>query len=353
MEHFLRHSPKNPRNSEGALVQLADGGLFFAYTRYNSDDNNWHDEASADIFATVSHDKGQTWCEPYLIVKNENQNVMSVSLLRLQDGRIAMVYSKKSVINDYNLIDCRPFICFSSDEAKTWSEPIDIASVPAIYLVNLNDNLIQLECGRLILSVSYHRYSFPKHLMQGIGLFFLSDDGGLTWRQSKECCYPSHTLRRGLMEPGIIELKDGRLMCWFRTTDHCQYKSFSYDQGETWSAPIPAKEFLSPESPMALKRDPISGDLVAVWNDYSPLRSVRFENGVMGRTPLVLARSSDEGVTWDRHIVLEDSPRHGFAYTAMLFADERLYLAYCCGGLDTCECMLQDIKIRDVQMQTP
>ena len=148
------------------------------------------------------------------------------------------------------------------------------------------------------------------------------------------------------MEPGVVELNDGSILCWYRTRGGCQYKVWSFDQGETWTDPVPAAEFPSPESPLSMKRNPYNGELVAIWNDYSPARSVRFSDGIMGRTPLVLARSQDEGKTWTDHVILENAPDHGYAYTAMLFAEKQLFLAYCCGGIDSCECMLQDIKIR-------
>ena len=226
MEYFLRHAKGNPRNSEGALVQLNDGSILFAYTRYNNPEGLWRDSTSADIYAIKSSDKGLTWSEPFLVIKNTAENVMSVSLLRLQDGKIALVYSKKSSIPGYSVIDCRPFICFSSDEGVSWSEPIDIVNVPYLYLVNRNDSLVQLKSGRLILPVSYHPYISTPELVigQGIALYFLSDDGGLTWRRSRECCYPHHSLKRGLMEPGVVELNDGRLLGWFRSLNGCQYK---------------------------------------------------------------------------------------------------------------------------------
>ena len=350
MDFILKHGPENPRNSEGAFVKLSDGRILFAYTRYNDKDGYWRDHAPADIYAVTSADGGQTWSEPFPVVINDAVNVMSVSLLRLQDGRIALVYSRKSQIPGYSLMDCRPLIRFSSDEAQSWSEPTEIANVPFLYLVNRNDSLIQLRSGRLILPVSFHPYTSKQNGGQGIALYFLSDDGGASWRRSRECCYPHHSLSRGLMEPGVVELNDGRLLGWFRTRNGCQYKTFSYDQGETWSEAIPAPEFPSPSSPLALKRDPEDNALTAVWNDYSPIRSVRYAGGVIGRTPLVLARSLDEGQTWIDHKTLEDAPDHGFAYTAMLFEDRSLYLAYCCGGTDTCECMLQDLKIRKTEL---
>ena len=353
MEYFLKHQTGNPRNSEGSFVRLSDGRLYFAYTRYRNENGDWNDHATADICAIISADDGQTWSEPFTVVKNQHLNVMSVSLLRLSDGRIALAYGRKSAIPGHENVDCRPLIRFSSDEAKSWSEPIDIINLPPIYLGSHNDRLVQLKSGRLILPTVYHPYGGHSSyaLRQGIALFFLSDAGGPSWRQSMEYCYPPHrhTFTRGLMEPGVVELSDGRLLCWFRTTSGCQYKSWSYDQGETWSTPVPAPEFPSPESPLSMKTDPVSGDLIAIWNDYSPERSVRFtdrNNGTRGRTPLVLARSSDNGNTWTDHIVLENAPDHGYGYTAMLFEEKQLFLAYCCGGIDSCEHMLQDIKIR-------
>jgi len=345
----LAHSAGNPRNSEGAFVSLADGSLFFAYSRYSG--KHWNDHASADICAIVSKDQGNSWSEPFVLVKNPALNVMSVSFLRLQDGRIALVYLQKSRVPGTDFIDCRPKICFSSDEAQSWSEPIETATCPFLYLVMHNDRLVQLANGRLLMPLSYHRYgNTSKAILQGIGIFLLSDDSGISWRQSEGCCYPPQYLTAGLMEPGIIELSDGKILCWYRTAGGCQYKAWSHDGGEHWTAPIPASEFPSPSSPLAMKRDPKSGDLIAIWNDYSPERSVHFHEGVIGRTPLVLARSHDEGRTWTDHSVLENAPDHGYAYTAMEFADKRLYLAYCCGGRSSCNSMLQDIRIRSLTL---
>ena len=116
MATFLTHSPGNPRNSEGSFEKLKDGTVVFAYTRYNG--NNYHDECSADICLIRSKDEGLTWSEPEILVKNAKQNVMSVSLLRLQDGRIGMVYLEKSMVGDSSWIDCRPYFTVSSDEMK-------------------------------------------------------------------------------------------------------------------------------------------------------------------------------------------------------------------------------------------
>ena len=84
MEHILKHTvPGNPRNSEGSFVKLADGTLYFAYSRYNGESG--HDHSAADIAAVTSKDNGASWSEPVIVFKNRAMNLMSVSLLRLND----------------------------------------------------------------------------------------------------------------------------------------------------------------------------------------------------------------------------------------------------------------------------
>ena len=184
MEYVLKHTmPGNPRNSEGSFVKLADGTLYFAYSRYCG--NSASDHATADIFAVTSRDNGTSWSEPVLVFKNRAMNLMSVSLLRLNDGRIAMVYLEKSAIPNWeNFVDCRPKIVFSGDECASWSEPVEIANVPPAYFVVNNDRLIQLKSGRLIIPAAHHQYNSTS-LGSGIIKFFISDDNGQTWHINK------------------------------------------------------------------------------------------------------------------------------------------------------------------------
>lgn len=345
MSHILRHHEGNARNSEGAFVRLNNGDLYFAYSRYNSE--KCSDHASSDIAAVISKDNGESWSEPFIVVKKRKLNTMSVSLLRLQDGRIAMVYLEKSSIPGWeNYVDCRPKIIFSNDEARSWSEPVEIAHVPPTYFVVNNDRLVQLKNGRLLLPASHHPHMY-RLSSDGIIRFFISDDNGVSWRMGKECIYPVPRMPvRGFMEPGVVELEDGRVMCFIRTAAGCQYKSYSYDSGETWSPAVPAMEFPSPEAPMSIKRDPESGKLYAIWNDYTPMRAVRVKNPSWDRNPLVMAESSDEGATWENHQILEEEPDHGYCYIAMLFHAGKLFLGYCCGGMEDCQACVQDIKLR-------
>ena len=108
---------------------------------------------------------------------------MSVSLLRLQDDRIALLYLRKN-----SWTDCRPWMRVSSDEARTWSEPQEI--IPeresGYYVVN-NDRMIQLTSGRLLIPAAQHSDSSDEKFNgQGTLVCYFSDDGGSHWQRSKD-----------------------------------------------------------------------------------------------------------------------------------------------------------------------
>lgn len=354
----LDHGPDNPRNSEGSFVTLADGRVLFAYTRYYGAD--WADHATAQVCGRFSRDGGQTWsAEDTVLVENEGrQNVMSVSLLRLQDGRIGLWYLRKN-----SLRDCQAWMRTSADEGQTWSRPRRCIPAPGYFVVN-NDRVIQLKSGRLILPAGFHRNRYAvsprsKHYYASLDgraliLFFLSDDGGKSWRESQDWWAMPVRSSPGLQEPGVVALKDGRLYAWCRTGAGCQYEMVSADDGETWSPPQPSA-FLAPASPLSMKRIPRTGDLLAIWNDYSgavapaPPGGGDFKRPSWGRTPLVAAVSQDEGRTWGRHLLLESDPDRGFCYVAIHFIDDAVLLGYCCGGGEK-GVVLQDTCLRRIDI---
>ena len=337
-----------PRNSEGAFVTLADGRIGFMYSAFYG---GGHDDSSARIAARWSDDGGRSWSDPpEVVVDNEGQqNVMSVSLVCLQDGPIALFYAIKNGFHD-----CRLHLRTSTDEARTWSDPRRVIDAPGYFVVN-NDRVVQLSTGRLVVPAALHRCRTERHTdwasfdHRGIALWFLSDDGGRTWREAKTWwALPKHS-SSGLQEPGVVELADGRLFCWCRTSVGCQYGLWSDDGGDTWSAPEPT-ELRSPCSPASIKRVPQTGDLLLVWNDHSDrFRLPAAKRSSAGRTPLVTAISRDEARTWQRHRLIEDSPSDGYCYTAIHFVDDAVLLAYCAGGGDTGG-VLNRLRIRRVSV---
>jgi sialidase-1 len=345
----------NPRNSEGAFITLRDGTIMFIYSKFSGD--KFNDDATADLSAIFSYDNGDTWKDEKTIIYNKEHmaiNIMSVSLLRMNDGDIGLFYGVRKEENDARLHLRR-----SSDEGKTWSSPLLCMPPEGYYVVN-NDRIVRLSNGRLIVPSAYHRngYSSARKSVvnfdsRGEVIFFISDDDGLTWREgpSKNLLPFNKYSRSGLQEPGLIQLQNGVLWSWARTDVCYQYEMFSFDKGETWTAPQPSR-FTSPCSPMSVKKIPECGNLLAVWNPI-PNYNGRAEhsnkvwNG--GRTPLVCAISEDDGNTWGNYKMIEDGQDHGYCYTAIHFVEDSVLLAYCAGGPSDGSC-LSKLRIKKISL---
>jgi len=361
----LPPSRANPRNSEGAMVTLKDGRILFAYTRYSGGNA---DHSEADIMARFSADGGRTWTARDRLIRSRGRhvNLMSVSLLRLADDRLAMLYLQKDVIGGQPF--CMPQWTTSADEGETWSRPVSMANAPSRYIVN-NDRVIQLSTGRIVAPAAVHRLRNPPRVdgqnprrqvfaQPALITFFLSDDGGRTWCESEQNFYLSFPSGLGLQEPGVLEKRNGRLWCWCRAGRYQQedkfshqWESFSDDHGEHWTAPRASKVFISSPgaSPMSVRRHPLTGQLLAVWND----RSNRFGQSTprassWWRTPLVTAVSDNDGKTWRAFRRIEASLDHGFCYTSIHFVaeDDAVLLSYCSGGKGGAGRVLDRLRVR-------
>ena len=316
---WLNPGEDNPRNSEGDFIELKDGRLLFVYSRYYGESSS--DHGKAYLAGRYSSDMGETWTdEDLMILPNEGEmNVMSVSLLRLQNGDIALFYLRKNSTED-----CIPMMRISSDEAKTWSDPIACITDKEGYFVLNNDRVIQLSDGRLLLSVALHAAPGEPWRNAASLFAYYSDDNGQTWTSSTAVPNPRGII---LQEPGLIELEDGSIMMFIRSNAGVQCLSYSEDRGENWSQ-VERSSLVSPLSPASIERIPSSRNLLAVWNNNlnEDPDLAKF------RTPLNLAISKDEGKTWDNIHTLEDDPEGWYCYTAIQFVDDGVLLAYCAGN---------------------
>lgn len=292
-------SSSSIRKTEASIVELKDGRLLLAYTDFYT--VSPRDDAPARILGKHSSDGGDTWSAPFVLVENTaRQNVMSVSLLRLASGELAMTYMFKNSHEragetDPEGPDCAVLFRISRDEGKTFSTPVTITPRRSFWVMN-NDRLVQLASGRLLAPCQrLDNWPMVRHSLTQV---LYSDDRGRTWNGSQLVDIRANN--DGADEPGVVELKDGRVLMYFRTDLGRIYQAFSSDHGVTWTTPEPMR-LAAPVSPAIVKRIPATGDLLIVWNHTLPHR----RGGHTDRFPLSAGVSRDEGqlgrfATWTR-----------------------------------------------------
>jgi len=307
-ERVIRVSPDCVvgRRSEGSFLRLKDGRLVFGYSRFFG---NVGDNCPSILAKIYSFENGDRWVDDELLLARDSGNtrtMMEVNLLRLKNNEIGLAYLVKQsdqldCSNDYSTI---LRFRYSSDEMKSWSDPVKIADGGIIN----NDRLIQLSNGRLVL---------PFHGGSSVGCY-LSDNYGRLWRRNSGGRVKPK--EGGAMEPGVVELIDGRVMLWARTQLGHQYASYSVDQCENFSPMKPVLDLVSPSSPASIKRLPGSAELVCFWNrSFDPKGN---------RTPLSSAISEDGGSTWKNIKSIESRSDGYFAYTAITISGDSVLIGH-------------------------
>lgn len=327
----------NPRNSEGAFIDINENEILFVYSKFTEGDKDY---SASSIVSVRSYDEGTTWTD-FSEIRTEfegSSDLMSVSLLRLGNGNIGLFYLVRYSMDETSIIMQQ-----SSDNGHTWSEPYKCTTRYGYFVVN-NDRVIMTSSHRIIIPAAEHEAVYNSkgeysYLSPGIVAFFISDDDGITWSEvNSPITLDVSISSSGLQEPGVIELSENNLWGWVRTDLGRQYEFFSYDNGQSWTLATPSR-FTSPRSPMSMKRL-YDGGIIAVWNPI-PLNNITTENMITkGRSPLVYSISNDNGNTWHNPVIIEDNEEAGFCYTAIYSNTENIILlAYSAGTKDDGSCM--------------
>ena len=335
---FLKAGEGSGRLGEGSFIRRKDNSLMFAFSDFCGDD--WHDHCEAVISAVFSYDEGETWQGKTVIVRKSAgaENVMSASLLRMNNGDIGLFYGEK-LIRDGVIYD-RVLLIRSSDEGKNWSEPYCVIP-PDSYFCLCNDRVHTLKSGRIIFPMSEHKHlhakdrpigdDTPDNWLPGNISAFYSDDDGISWKRSEIVYPPFQNDANGLAEPGIIERCDKTIHMYTRTTLGFQYECFSGDGGETWSEIMPNRTFVAPDSPMLIRRID-EKRTVSVFNPVArPASCLMFEGSywnILGRTPLVCAVSDDDDRNYTRFFYIEDDITNDYCYPAVIEGKDYFLVAY-------------------------
>ena len=340
--HLIPSVEGNLRNGEGAFLRLKDGRILYAYTKYYGD--GWDDDHQAYIAACYSSDEGETFTESEVFYEKPKDaiNIMSVSLLRMGNGDLGLIYLQKTETLDRRL--CIPYLVRSSDEGKSFSAPLCLIEEPSYY-VFINDRVLRMKNGRIIFTVADHRAGNDPLMRPGVVKIYYSDDDGRSFRKAENDVHSPYNDSLGLAEPGIFELADGRLWLYARTGYGCQYQSFSEDGGLTWTEALPNHNLTSSSSPMIVRTageytfavlNPIPwGGTFAIAREWLPHKD---------RTPFVLIADKTGGaelvrqdfsrrlgdfMPYIRHCYyLEDDRSETYCYPSLIEVEGGILVAY-------------------------
>ena len=210
--------------------------------------------------------------------------------VRMQNGHIGMTWTQTYPVGG-NQDVFRFYFRSSADDGETWSDDVRVnpgedKGVP------LFGTLRQLDSGRLIQPVRWLHWGGPQlrvcsvctvdgevleheghghHPELEMAYCYCSDDNGATWSRSIGDIIGWFQDGWGnfltVDEPAVEQLPDGRLLMLARGLIGRLVKSYSEDDGTTWSIPD-VTQLASDGAPCMLRRLP-NGDVLCVWNQQS------------------------------------------------------------------------------------
>lgn len=326
----MKPTSDNLRNGEGVFFRSVNGEILYAYSRFRG--NKKEDDTFCDIAMIRSKDEGESWSDYQIIASAEEfgvENMMCASALPTLDGRLCVYFLVKE--NDGSTTIGRTI---SSDGVTFKAERCE-CNIPKNYYVIENDRFIRLSDGRIATVAS----SYNPSAFVGSVIGIVSDNDGAEFHcvnTNGTCSLPYSSFGSGLEEPIIIELAPNLIWLLCRTNHGYQFQAFSTNGMWSFTPPEPSV-FTSPGSPIVLKRLSDNSILAA----YNPIpnyngRSQLADDMAMktiysGRTPLVLRRSKDNGVTWGDLYPIEVGAKKDFCYPCLFETkDGGLLCAYMC-----------------------
>jgi len=255
---------------------------------------------------------GETWSAPTRMAHYEEVPTWNPVLFRDADNRIWLFFkvgpNEESWVGAYRI---------SPDNGKTWGE---VTYLPAGLLGPVRNKPILLSNGDILAGSSKEAgmrrgAKDPRPYWSWAAWAELSHDGGKTWTIHGPIVYPG--VNFGVIQPTLWESAPGHIKMLLRSTELIGHicESASEDGGKTWTS-VRTTSLPNPDSGIDAVRMK-DGRIALVYNHTTD-----------GRTPLNLAISADDGNTWGRPYVLEDSPGE-YSYPAIIqSADGRLHITY-------------------------
>jgi predicted neuraminidase len=245
-------------------------------------------EGAANVQIWSSIFDGNRWSDPQVLGSEPGQPCWNPVLFKTAKGTLYFWYKAGPKPENWT-----GYVRTSRDNGKTWSTP---EMMPAGFWGPVRAKPIQLDNGTMLAGTSVESYrNWTPYVDR-------STDDGKTWKRSNAF---NISYKFGQIQPTLFQAQDGKIVALMRSKNPpniCQ--SESKDEGETFT-PAEATVLPNPSAGIDVVKMK-EGDLFLIHNPSQ-----------MFRTPLSLARSSDDGKTWKKVVDLETEPGE-FSYPAMI-----------------------------------
>lgn len=283
---------------DGSIVTLADKRI----------EHNGDLPAKIDVVSRRSTDGGKTWSDYVTVAEHDEIGGCGDAALVLDEstGDLLAIFTHGTGL----WYDGPANICVSrsSDNGCSWSEITDISSqiitndangpqpIKCIGAFATSGRATQLENGRIIFALVAREKQNPNFKVYAI----YSDDSGKTWNVSKTPASCDGD------ESKIVQLGDGSLIMSIRNRHGSLRKfSFSNDNGETWSDPLPIEGLPDPRC---------NGDIIRYTHNGKDLLLQSLPGDPKGRNNVTIYVSDDNGKTWPVRKTVVTTPS---AYSSM------------------------------------
>lgn len=277
---FIFEKAPFPKCHASTLVEHEPGKLLAAFF-------GGTDEGAKDVQIWSSAFDGTKWTEPAVVATEPGQPMWNPVYFKNAKGMLFLWYKAGPSPERWT-----GYVRTSTDNGKTWTKP---EMMHAGFWGPVRAKPIQLANGTVLAgtSVESHRNWTP--------FVDRSTDGGVTWRRSNGFPLPGTF---GEIQPTLYETKDGKVVALMRSRSRKICRAESKDGGETFG-PATALDIPNPSAGIDVVKTS-KGDLFLIYNPTA-----------VGRTPISLARSTDDGATWKKVVDLETELGE-FSYPAII-----------------------------------
>jgi predicted neuraminidase len=246
-------------------------------------------EGAKDVQIWASEFDGKKWSEPAVLGTEPGQPCFNPVFFKAANGTLFLWYKAGPKPDNWT-----GFVRASADNGKNWTKP---EMMPAGFFGPVRAKPVQFADGTILAgtSVESHRNWTP---------YVDRSADGKEWKRSNAFNVAG---KFGQIQPALFAGKDGKVVALMRSRDpRVVCRTESKDGGVTFT-PAEPTELPNPSTGVDVVRD-ADGGVIMVCNPVP-----------LGRTPLVLVRSADDGKTWKKVHDLETEPGE-YSYPAMILS---------------------------------